>query len=329
MTVGPSAPGTVAVVICAYTEKRWDDVLAAYHSVLEQSVVPDEVIVVVDHNPDLLARLIPACPKAVVLANSASNGLSGARNTGIEAAESDLILFLDDDAYAAAGWVEQMTAPFTDPKVQGVAGWADPNWDGQGQPGWFPEPFLWVVGCSYEGMPTSAVAVRNPLGCAMAFRRPALVELGGFTSGIGRVGTHPVGCEETEFSIRLRQRDPSALIMSAPGAVVHHRVTENRRTLGYFSRRCYWEGVSKALVAKGVGRNDALATERSYVSTVLPRAVVRGVRDAVRGDGAGLLRGAAVVYGLAATSLGYVRGLRAAAQTVQDEPTPLTRSEAA
>ncbi|GAA2005854.1 glycosyltransferase family 2 protein [Nakamurella flavida] len=329
MTVGPSAPGTVAVVICAYTEKRWDDVLDAYHSVLGQSVVPDEVILVVDHNPALLARLTLACPRALVIANTAGNGLSGARNTGIEAADSDIVLFLDDDARAADGWVEQMVAPFTDPQVQGVAGWADPNWDGAGQPRWFPEPFLWVVGCSYEGMPTTQVPVRNPLGCSMAFRRPALAELGGFTSGIGRVGTHPVGCEETEFSIRLRQRDPAARILSAPGAVVHHRVTENRRTLGYFSRRCYWEGVSKALVAKGVGRNDALATERSYVSTVLPRAVFRGVKDALRGDVHGLLRGAAVVYGLGATSLGYVRGLRAAAQTELVEATPLVRSEAA
>lgn len=329
MTVGPSAPGTVAVVICAYTEKRWDDVLAAYSSVLDQSVVPDEIILVVDHNPALLARLTPACPQASVIENAASNGLSGARNTGVEAADSDIILFLDDDAYAADGWVEQMTAPFADPRVQGVAGWATPNWDGAGQPRWFPEPFLWVVGCSYEGMPTTAVPVRNPLGCAMAFRRPALVDLGGFTSGIGRVGTHPVGCEETEFSIRLRQEDPSARILSAPGAVVHHRVTEDRRRIGYFSRRCYWEGVSKALVAKGVGRNDALATERSYVSTVLPRAVFRGVRDALRGDASGLLRSAAVVYGLGATSLGYLRGLRAAAQTPQVQAPIQVRSEAA
>lgn len=44
----------ISVVICAYTEKRWDDVLAAVASVRAQSLAAHEVILVVDHNPALL-----------------------------------------------------------------------------------------------------------------------------------------------------------------------------------------------------------------------------------------------------------------------------------
>jgi hypothetical protein len=51
-----------------------------------------------------------------------------------------------------------------------------------------------------------------------------------------------------------------------------------------------------------VGSDDALSTERSYVATVLPRAVLRELR-AGRPASAG-----AVVAALAATTAGYLRG---------------------
>ena len=50
----------MCVVICAYTFDRWDDTLAAVASVRSQTTQPDQIVVVVDHNPPLYARLRPA-----------------------------------------------------------------------------------------------------------------------------------------------------------------------------------------------------------------------------------------------------------------------------
>jgi hypothetical protein len=44
---------------------------------------------------------------------------------------------------------------------------------------------------------------------------------------------------------------------------------------------------------------------------VLPRAVLRGLGEALRGDGAGVLRGAAIITGLAVTTAGYALGAAA------------------
>lgn len=310
---------SIAVVICAYTEKRWEDLVRAYRSVGEQRLAADEVVLVIDHNPELLRRVRERFPLAKVVANEQAAGLSGARNTGVDATVADVVLFLDDDARADVGWIDALAAPFADPSVQGVAGWADPAWGPAGRPAWFPEPFLWVVGCSYEGLPTAISDVRNPLGCAMGFRRSAIEMVGGFSGSVGRVGTHPVGCEETEFSIRLRQLDPTARIVMVPQAVVHHRVSDDRRSLGYFLRRCYWEGVSKAVVSAAVGTQDGLESERAYATRVLPAAVLRGLGDGLRGRLAGLGRSAAVVAGLGATSLGFVRG-RLSGTTTTERP---------
>ncbi|MGO4755836.1 hypothetical protein AB4212_45815, partial [Streptomyces sp. 2MCAF27] len=47
----------MSVVICVYTEERWDDILAAVDSVRGQSLPAHETLLVVDHNPALLRRL--------------------------------------------------------------------------------------------------------------------------------------------------------------------------------------------------------------------------------------------------------------------------------
>src|SRR5439155_54307 len=76
------------------------------------------------------------------------------------------------------------------------------------RPTWHPPEFGWVVGCSYRGLPVEPAPVRNLIGCNMSMRRELFDAVGGFTHGIGRIGTIPLGCEETEWCIRVRQRFP-------------------------------------------------------------------------------------------------------------------------
>src|SRR3984957_10611108 len=58
--------GMVSVVICAYTEQRWDDTNAAVESVRQQSFANREIILVVDHNPALYASFAAALPGVTV-----------------------------------------------------------------------------------------------------------------------------------------------------------------------------------------------------------------------------------------------------------------------
>ena len=46
----------MAVVICAYTEERWDELVAAVASVRRAALAPSELVVVIDNNPALLER---------------------------------------------------------------------------------------------------------------------------------------------------------------------------------------------------------------------------------------------------------------------------------
>jgi len=299
---------SVSVVICAYTEDRWDQMVASVNSAARQSHPAEEIIVAIDHNPSLLDKVRSRFPGVVVVANSESPGLSGARNSGITVARGDIVAFLDDDAVAAPDWLERLCAGYRNAEVAGVGGSIEPDWHGN-QSAWFPPEFGWVVGCSYEGMPRRISPIRNLIGANMSFRREFLVELGGFRSGMGRIGSYPAGCEETELCIRAHQRWPGSILLYDPAARVRHNISSGRTGAGYFRSRCYAEGLSKALVSRSVGAGDGLSSERAYVCGTLPRGVLDGVADVFRGDLFGLARAAAIVVGLAFTTMGYLVGL--------------------
>jgi hypothetical protein len=76
----------------------------------------------------------------------------------------------------------------------------------------------------------------------------------------------------------------------------------------YLISRCYSEGLSKAMIAKMVGADAALESERRYVTHVLGRAFVREAWRAARGQKAGLVGAAAIFVGLGTTTAGYLRG---------------------
>ena len=296
---------TISVIVCAYTERRWDCLRAALESVRAQDVQPFEIIAVIDYNPALEKRVSAAYPDIKTISNGGRRGLSAARNTGVRCAQGTLVAFLDDDAVAERDWLARMLAHYADPAVIGVGGRVMPLWPGQ-RPRWFPEEFNWVVGCSYRGQPERLAVVRNPIGCNMSFRRAFVEQLGGFREGIGREGSDGAGCEETEFCIRARQAHPQSFLIYDPDMIVHHRLEPERTTWRYFRARCRAEGRSKASVVGQVGAEQGLSAERQYSLRVLPAGFIRGLQDtALRFDLWGLARAAAIVGGFAYTAGSY------------------------
>jgi glycosyltransferase involved in cell wall biosynthesis/GT2 family glycosyltransferase len=293
------------VLICAYTLDRLDVLSQAIESVRAQTVAAHEIVLCIDHSPELLAESAKRWPDLHLVENHEEQGLSGARNSGVAACSGEVVAFLDDDAVAAPDWLARLGEAYRNPDVLGVGGAVHPAWV-EGKPNWFPPEFDWVVGCTHSGMPKQRSAVRNLVGANMSFRRGALDEVGGFRHELGRVGTIPAGCEETDLCIRIGQRWPRSQIVYDPDAAVDHFVPASRGERSYFTSRCRGEGRSKAVLAGLVGSESGLEAERSYVRRTLPLGVLRGIGDAFRGDGSGLARAAMIVTGLATTTLGYL-----------------------
>jgi glycosyltransferase involved in cell wall biosynthesis len=310
-----------SVVICVYTEDRWEHICAAVESVRVQTLPSAEIIVVVDYNPALYERLTAAMPDVTVVENTDAKGLSGARNTGAALARGAIIAFLDDDATAHPDWLKFLDDTYVNPAITGVGGLTLPNWQ-TARPSWLPEEFDWVVGCNYLGMPPSGAPVRNLLGGNMSFRREVFDIIEGFQAGIGRSASkRPLGCEETEFCIRLTQRSPGTVLVMDHRSMIYHFVSDKRCRFSYFLSRCYAEGISKAQVTANVGSGDGLANERAYVTQTLPLGVLKGIGDLFRGRPAGLGRACAIITGLGMTSVGYI-GTKLKAAIVKPDRVP-------
>ncbi|MCS7121540.1 MAG: glycosyltransferase [Archaeoglobaceae archaeon] len=249
-----------SVIISTYTTKRCKDLVRCLKSIKRQSIQPDEVIVVLDPSEKLLrfySKRLKRFNVKIIL--SQGFGLSNARNTGIEVSKGEILVFIDDDAYAKRNWLEKLLKNFEDEKVWVVGGKVVPKFK-MSRPKWFPKELDWIVGCSYKGMSESR-EVRNPLGANMAFKRSVFKEVGLFRTEIGRFGKLLLGSEETELCIRLKKKFPDIKIVYEPSAVVYHKVSKERLSFTYVLKRAYYEGVSKAVISNGF----KLGNEKFYL----------------------------------------------------------------
>jgi glycosyltransferase involved in cell wall biosynthesis len=308
----------ISVIICAYTEDRWSDLVAAVESVQQQTLPPREIIVVVDFNPGLLKRAQEHLLDVIIVENRRTRGLSGARNSGIAVAKGNIIAFLDDDAIAEPNWLEHLVEYYADPRIAGVGGKIEPLWRGA-RPSWFPDEFDWIQSCTYCGLFMNAGAahnggpVRNMIGANMSMRKDVLMSVTGFNEAVGKGATglllKDVGGDDAEVSMHVAQQYPEAQFYYAPTALVWHSVPVQRASLSYFLRRSYIEGLSKAKLVSMYGALMGLSTERNYTFKVLPLGVIHGLTDALlHHDPAGLARAGAILAAFMATLSGYVVG---------------------
>ncbi|HTL86450.1 MAG TPA: glycosyltransferase [Acidimicrobiia bacterium] len=305
MTAQPSAL-TLSVVVCCYSTDRWRLLLDNVASLRAQSPAIDQLVVVVDHNDALLAQVRDAVPDATVVPNRHARGLSGARNSGIEVADGDIVAFVDDDVVVESDWAKYLLAPYSDSAVIGVGGRIVPRFEVE--PRWLPPELDWVVGCTYSGHRSSMGPVRNLIGANMSFRREVFETAGNFRTDLGRSLANGAGCEETEFCIRAA-RD-GGVMWYEPAAVVQHFVPRSRVERSYFRARCFGEGMSKAHISRIAGRQQGLASERKYARSTLPRAVMREIVAGllVRRSGA-WARVYALITAVFIIAAGYLRGL--------------------
>ncbi|MDG4668926.1 glycosyltransferase family 2 protein [Mycobacterium sp. 236(2023)] len=296
----PTAP-SLSVVICCYTERRRRSLAAGADAALRQLASGDELILVVDGNEDLFHDLCADYgDRLTVVANAHRRGLSGARNTGLETASGDVVVFLDDDAALLPDALGSVRSTFVDDGITAMGGAVHPYWHSGSRPTWFPPEFGWVVGCDYRGLPSDGAPIRNPIGAAMAVRREHLADIGGFSDRLGRVGTLPTGCEETMMGIELVRSNPHSHIVRRTAFAVTHEVPHDRATVSYFMQRCFHEGRSKAILTQLCGQQSSLESERAYTTRTLPSGMWHARRHPSRVM--------AIVAGLFVTAAGYVVG---------------------
>jgi glycosyltransferase involved in cell wall biosynthesis len=263
----------VSVIISTFSIDRANYVANCIKSLRKQTLLPEEIILVLDPDEALLEFYKSCMLHDVKIVVSEGYGLSYARNAGVKNAKGEIIAFIDDDAVADERWLENLVKSYDNPLVVGVGGLIKPIWESS-RPIWFPEELDWIVGCSYKGLPKRKSYVRNPIGCNMSFRKDVFEKVGYFRVDVGRLGKKPVAGEEAELSMRILEKIPEAKIVHEPRAVVCHRVPKSRAHLKYVMNRSFYEGFSKALITNyNSNPLNMLSTEEQYLKYLLKNAV--------------------------------------------------------
>jgi O-antigen biosynthesis protein len=206
----------ISVIVCSYNGAR---TLRQCLSALAELDYPNyEVIVVNDGSTDDTAAI--AQDYAVRLINQPNKGLSGARNTGLAASEGEIVAYLDDDAFPHRYWLRYLAAAFGRSAHVGIGG---PNLPPPND-GFVAECVAAAPGNPLHVLLSDEIAEHIP-GCNMAFRKEALVAIGGFDPRFRAAGD--------DVDICWRLQDRGWTIGFCPAALVFH----HRRN----SIRAYWK----------------------------------------------------------------------------------------
>ena len=162
----------VSVVVCAYNAAdTLEDCLVS----LERLTYPDfEIILVNDGSRDRTSEIGHAHPRVRVI-DIPNGGLSAARNVGLAEATGEIVAYTDADTRVDRDWLTFLVQPFLHSDVVGSGG---PNVVPADDP-----PMAQCIARA-PGGPTHVllddrIAEHVP-GCNMAFRREALLAIGGF-----------------------------------------------------------------------------------------------------------------------------------------------------
>ena len=312
---------TASVVIAAFTFDRWDNIVKAVDSMQTQTRPPVEVILIIDRNQKLfqacrqrwgsadlrvpvkvMASENAPAPRVVTEANSdgVARGYSGggARNSGAEAAVGDVVVITDDDAWAEPDCLAYLLAPYDDPAVVAVGGRPVPDYE-TARPSWLPRSFDWIMGCAYEGLPTSLAPTRRLIGAIMSFRSEAFRAIGGIKSS---------DFDDLDLCTRVAFAYPESLIMFEPRAVVHHFVPAKRVSWNYFWTRNFLVNRDKVRAFATMGDAASLAAEVSFVVRTIGRQSAAALRGLFTGHPEELVQLGAAVTGIGLAGLGNAVG---------------------
>jgi len=212
----------VSVVVCAYNAA---DTLEDNLSSLDQLTYPDyEVILVNDGSKDRTSEIGRSHPRVRVI-DTPNRGLSAARNVGLAEATGEIVAYTDADTRVDPDSLTFLVQPFLTSDVVGSGG---PNVVPPDDP-----PIAQCIARA-PGGPTHVllddrIAEHVP-GCNMAFRRDALLSIGGFNPIYLRAG------DDVDVCWRLQARGWKIGFASAALVWHHHRSSVNaywKQQVGY------------------------------------------------------------------------------------------------
>jgi GT2 family glycosyltransferase len=229
-----------------------------------------EIVVVDNGSSDdtraCVARSSAADPR-IRYVSEPEPGLSRARNRGLEAAATPVIVSLDDDAEPAAGWLAALQRALEESDAAAIGGPILARFE-EPPPPWLAGA-LRVLSAQDYGERRRAID-RPPylFGGNLAIRKADLEAIGRFDEAFGRRGELLLQGEDIDLCERFLAAGKRLLY--EPGAVIYHWISAERFAPAYWRKRAFDTGRTLALHMRKNLSRPALVREAILKAAKLP-----------------------------------------------------------
>jgi len=241
----------ISAIVCTYN--RAEFVLRAIDSLARQTLNRSdyEILVVDNGSRDDTRRRVEDKLHSIPNLRCVYEprvGLSVARNTGLASSRGRILTFMDDDAIACPGYLEEILRIFqaVQPSPGLLCGPVEPIWGAQ-RPAWLIDDLLGYYSVlNWSASPRALKEDEWIAGANFAGARDVISACGCFDERLGRKGTSLLCGEDTALTERIRKAGYIAYY--APSVVVQHHIHPERLSKAWFYKRVFWGAVSEGMV---------------------------------------------------------------------------------
>lgn len=283
-----NSANSISVILCTYNNA---ESLAITLAQLSQCKVQNpggvEILVVDNNSSDHTHAVTLACAaKSAIPVKylfQPRQGLSHARNLGLQEAMGRYALFTDDDADIPQHWLSSYQSTITQHQPDCLYSKIDVIWE-QDKPWWFDQRYnAYFVQLDYGDRLLSVADIHHEFfGKNFCCRKDTLIALGGFDTGLGRNGKSLAAGEETLLYLRLISNRHSVIYF--PDACVGHRLKPAEYTVENIEKKIV-DGADSSLKIASVFATKRIFGKPTYPLrrglTLLSQALLHLVKPSV------------------------------------------------
>ena len=245
-----------SVILCTYNREKY--IFQALESIALQDYPHNryEIVLVNNNSTDSTEKLCIEFRKKYpdIRFNyciETQQGLSYARNRGIEESQGELLVYVDDDATVFPNYLQAYDDFFVAYPAEFAAGGPIiPHYEIK-RPEWISHyTEVLLTAYLYKGEKIIPFKYgRFPGGGNACYRAETFSKFGNFNVELGRKGNGLIGAEEKDFFARLFSTKEK--VWYIPQAGIYHYIPEQKLTEEYFNKLTYSIGVSERIRTLG------------------------------------------------------------------------------
>jgi len=268
----------LSVIFCTYNREKY--IYNALKSIADQDFSSDDYEIVLvnnnstDNTEGICKQFQQDFPEIDFRYFIETNqGLSYARNRGVEESRGEILIFVDDDATVFEFYLSFICLFFqAHPEVSACGGPIVPVYEVD-KPKWLSHYTEQLIGGAlYEG--DKVKPFRNgkyPGGGNSAFRKQVFKKYGLFNVELGRKGTGLIGAEEKDLYDRLSRG--KEVFYYLPQMGIYHYIPEKKLTESHFKELTYSIGKSERIRTKAISektyRNRVFAECKKWIASIV------------------------------------------------------------